>query len=647
MQRREPIIDLTSWRAWPHLLVLALWAAAGMARAADPGPLTIDEAFRAGGIGNMRISPDGRHLVAIGYVKGASAVMLVDAETSASKIIIGPASGADAPYSASWITDELLAVNTLQTGSVVDLAGQRVRDLRTPVARVVRPDAQGHERVLALGRKSMYHIERIDVRTGLRTLLNFDIPGDPVKWVLDDDGAPLVVTTRDSSRWSDQATVTHWHRRSIEDKWQALATFPVTAVPWTPMYLMQGGQSLAVLSTEGRDTRAAFRYDLQERRMTELLAGHPTEDIDSVARSDDDAYVRVSTKGMKEKIHWFDARWSALQRAVDDALPDRINWLSGDNRGRVLVASSSDVDPGEWFLLDTATMSLKKIAAAKPWIDPARMLPKRIVQYTSSDGLAIPAYLTLPRGASQPVAAIIRIHGGPWARDEWNWDPEVQLLAARGYAVLQPQFRGSLGFGQRFAQAGIGQWGLAMQDDVTAGANWLVAQGIADAARLCIVGGSYGGYAALWGLVKTPRLFRCGVSFAGVSDLNLMFKDDSDVNDSVAASLQTRAWVGDPKTMRQQFDDVSPLRHAAEIQVPVLIAHGDRDARVPIEHSEKMVDALRAHHKDVTWLELKDEGHGIRHPENRKRYYEALFDFLDRNIGPGSPASRAAVVKTE
>jgi dipeptidyl aminopeptidase/acylaminoacyl peptidase len=209
-------------------------------------------------------------------------------------------------------------------------------------------------------------------------------------------------------------------------------------------------------------------------------------------------------------------------------------------------------------------------------------------------------------------------------RDRWEWDPEVQMLASRGYAVPQPQFRGSSGFGARFQLAGYHEWGRAMQDDITAGARWLADQGIADARRICIYGASYGGYAALWGVVKTPELYRCGVSFAGVSDLSLMFKDDSDVNDDSFGRLFRRRTVGDPAADEKLFDEVSPLKGAAKIQVPMFIAHGNLDARVPIVHSEKMVQALKANGKQVEWMPLPGERHGLGRDAARQRLQRAL-----------------------
>ena len=212
-------------------------------------------------------------------------------------------------------------------------------------------------------------------------------------------------------------------------------------------------------------------------------------------------------------------------------------------------------------------------------------------------------------------------------------------IASRGNAVLQPQFRGSAGFGKSFELAGYGQWGRAMQDDVTAGAEWLVAQGIADPRRMCIYGGSYGGYATLWALVKTPKLFRCGASLAGVSDLNLMLTDDSDTNDSELGRLLRRRYVG-AKEDGKQFDEVSPLKGASRIEVPVLLAHGNLDKRVPIVHSEKMLEALRANGKSAEWIYLRGERHGVAFDENRELYYKTLFDFLARNTAaPDAPAS--------
>ena len=394
-----------------------------------------------------------------------------------------------------------------------------------------------------------------------------------------------------------------------------------------------------------------MRYSLDEHALKEVMAAHPSEDIGdaNLAIGDDDTadvdignFVRVVTLGMKTAVHWFDPKWDALQRSVDAALPGRVNFMSGSfEAGVMFIFSYGDVDPGTWYVLKLGAMSLQKIDSIKPEIDRQAMRPMQIVRYRSIDGLEVPAYLTLPVDGGRNLPAIVLVHGGPVVRDRWAWNAEVQLLASRGYAVLQPQFRGSAGFGQSFELAGYGQWGRAMQDDVTAGAEWLVAQGIADPRRMCIYGGSYGGYATLWALVKTPKLFRCGASLAGVSDLNLMLTDDSDANDSELGRLFRRRYVG-AKEDGKRLDEVSPLKGAARIEVPVLLAHGNFDKRVPIVHSEKMLEALRANGKSAEWIYLRGEQHGIAYDANRELYYKTLFDFLARNTAvPDAPAGDA------
>ncbi|HEY9104544.1 S9 family peptidase [Chitinimonas sp.] len=206
--------------------------------------------------------------------------------------------------------------------------------------------------------------------------------------------------------------------------------------------------------------------------------------------------------------------------------------------------------------------------------------------------------------------------------------------------MFQPQFRGSYGFGRRFEQAGYKQWGMAMQDDITDGVQYLIRQGIADPQRICIYGASYGGYAALWGLVKTPDLYRCGISFAGVTDIGNMFKDWSDTNSSQAGREWRRFLVGNPDDDKARFDAVSPLKHADRIKAPVLLMHGEEDVRVPIEHGTKMVRALMELHKEYEWKSFPLEGHGLYYTDHRNEFYNTLLGFLDKYIGPASTASK-------
>lgn len=606
-------------------------------------PLSIQVALKPSSLLSLRLSPDGEHLVALTYVDGALAVVVMDSDKLVPKVIVDPKRGRDAPGSVRWINNDLIAVNRGSSTYIVDATGKPLGWIGGQYIRTIASNAQGHERILVHGRSDRYSLHSVDIRTDESEFLNYDIPGDPTRWIFNREGIPVGVTTYSKALFSDDITITHWYRPSMKDKWQPLAKFPVLDVEWVPLYLTRDERSLVVVSSKDRDTGAIYRYSLDEKRIVDMMAGHPTEDINVDRRDDDtDEYQRVTTFGMKPQINWFDARWASLQKAVDTVLPGRVNWLTGDSNGRVLVHSASDRDPGHWYLLNTKTTSMVSVARVKPDIDPEQMSPMRVVRYTAPDGQSIPAYLTLPRQANGKLPAVVLIHGGPVVRDEWDWDAEVQMIASRGYAVLQPQFRGSSGFGKKFEEAGYRQWGLAMQDDITAGAQWLVSEGIADPARMCVYGASYGGYAALWALAKTPNLFRCGISFAGVSDLNYMFKDDSDVNDRALGRLFRRKTIGDPRALRKQFDEVSPLKHAAQIKAPLLIAHGDRDGRVPIEHSEKMVEALKETGKAYEWVVLKGEGHGIGKPENQQLFFRALFAFLAKNTGTPLPPDDAA-----
>jgi dipeptidyl aminopeptidase/acylaminoacyl peptidase len=277
------------------------------------------------------------------------------------------------------------------------------------------------------------------------------------------------------------------------------------------------------------------------------------------------------------------------------------------------------------------------------------MRPMETLEYPARDGLPIHAYLTIPanHGPAKPPL-VVMIHGGPEVRDKWGFDDEVQLLAASGYVVFQPQFRGSSGFGKHYEEAGYRQWGLAMQDDITDGVKHLIERGLVDATRICIAGASYGGYAALWGVIKTPELYRCGISFAGVSDIERFLNRTRDTDAGAAAREMRRSRIGDPSMHQAELDAVSPIKHVDQIKSPLLISHGSEDVRVPFSQSERFVRTLRDEKKEIVWLPIDGEGHGLILPENRRKYYTAELKFLNQYIGEGGqtgvdlPTARSA-----
>ena len=615
------------------LLLLSLAATPCMA---DTPVLGIKEALRIPAYLSMELSPDGKHIAAIARKGEASKLVLMDTATLTPRFLEIKTGTMTNPSEVRWVNDTYLAVDTDEGVKMVDLDGRYILFIGSRYVGNVTPDSAGRARILVKRYYEPTYAARITIEKDESELVNFHMPGKPVWWVFDANGDARVVTTISTAFWSDSTTFTHWYRASQDKPWEKLATFNYEDDFWWPESLASDQKSLVVQSRQGRDTRAYFRYSLETRTITEMLAGHPTQDIYVPDTEQDGSFRLVATAGMKPTFEWFDPAWAAMQKSVDAALPDRLNVIEGKLTSKLLIYSVSDTDPGQWLLLDVPSATMRKVASAKPEIDVAAMRPVQIVRYAARDGLSIPAYLTLPAKTGAIKPAVILVHGGPAARDGWIYNAEVQLLAARGYTVFQPQFRGSSGFGKAFMQAGYGQWGLAMQDDISDGVRWLVEQGHADPKRICIYGASYGGYAAMWGLVKTPELYRCGASFAGVSDIAYMLKGDSDVNARATGRLQMNILMGGAGRDKQAFDQVSPLKNAARITAPVLLAHGEWDRRVPIAHGRKMHKALKDANKEVEWMILEKEGHGIYHEDNREKFYGALFKLLERTIGPGA-----------
>ncbi|MES2317579.1 MAG: alpha/beta fold hydrolase [Pseudomonadota bacterium] len=590
------------------------------------------------------LSPDGEHIAVIGSSGYATALMIFDTASLKFRVIrVGQPtelrlmSYNKDPLAVRWVTNHLMAVDFGLQAETLDLNGKTVAAIGQTVIGKAERNFPESEMVLVFTITEDRNFALVNGRTGAMTKFRLPMDGKPVHWAFDQKGELRAVTMMNSAFWKDATTLENWYLTGDTHEWKKLAVFKITDEYWRPARVTRvpgkDEDNLIVFAHHGHDRMGVYRYDLQKRELGDVVAAHPSDDIVAASDLDQLDLKSVWTGGMIPKRFWFESKWAKLQASVDMAIPSAINILSGNENKLVLVFSYSDRDPGRWYLLDTATLQMREILAQNAWIDPEAMRPMQTVTYQARDGMKVPAYLTEPKGRKVPGPAVVLIHGGPVSRDQWGWSPDVQLLAAQGYAVLQPQFRGSSGFGRKFEQAGYGQWGLAMQDDVAAGVQYLIDQGIADPKRICIVGASYGGYAALWGLVKTPDLFRCGVSVAGVVDIETLLKSSSEATRNKAARELMRSRIGDLSLNKQQFDLVSPLKQVERISAPVLLVHGTEDQRVPIEHSKKMRDALRKLNKPHEWLELEGEGHSIRHLSNQNLYYEKLLKFLDKNIG--------------
>lgn len=401
---------------------------------------------------------------------------------------------------------------------------------------------------------------------------------------------------------------------------------------------------------EGRD--AVFAVDLSSPDLKRTLKlAHPERDVDGglmrSALTGDVIGIRAESDDSQRAEIW-DPKVRLLARAIDKALPERYNRLlafSADEN-RYMVYSSGNGIPGEYYLGDRASGDLFLMAETHPQLPAGQMARKRAVVIKSRDGLDLRSYLTLPRTVARdaatpaaPLPMVLLPHGGPHYSDDIDFDTWTEFLAARGYAVLQVNFRGSTGYGRAFAAAGLQRWGLEMQDDLADAVQWAVAQKVADPGRVCIVGGSYGGYAALMGGVKTPDLYRCIVSFAGVSDLIDLWNHSADFVDGEQVM---NGMIGNAWRDRERLRATSPAQQAPRIKAPVLLVHGTADRSVPFEQSEDMAKALRKAGKPHQFITLEEGDHHLSRNSHSLTFFKALEAFLGTHLKPDTAAPPAA-----
>ena len=348
-----------------------------------------------------------------------------------------------------------------------------------------------------------------------------------------------------------------------------------------------------------------------------------------------DELIATSFTGDQTRIYWKDSGYEEDFDFLRKELSTPEISLTSRTRDENLwiVYAHADIDPGAAYLFDRSSKALQFIYRPRPQLKSDFLCKMSPVRFRSLDDLEIPAYLTLPKSIGDALLpGILLVHGGPWARDYWGYNSFVQFFANRGYVVLQPNFRGSSGFGKAFLNAGNGEWGTKMQDDITAGVKYLIEEGICDPKRIAIVGGSYGGYAALAGLTFTPEVYRCGVSIVGPSNLFTLLESIPPYWETVRKMFYLR--LGDPNTKegKESLTAKSPFFHADKIQVPLLVGQGDNDPRVKTAESDQIVSALHKHGLPVQYLNFPDEGHGFLRPENNMAFIAVMEHFLSKHL---------------
>lgn len=473
----------------------------------------------------------------------------------------------------------------------------------------------------------IFDVYKVNINSGEMEMVAQN-PGNIAGWLTDNDGKLRVATT------SDGVNTSLLYRETESDDFQVVLTtnFKEDAAP---LYFTFDNTQLYVSSNIGRDKRAIYTFDPNTAEHIDLVFEHPEVDVTSVLRSKERKVLTgVTFTTDKRTYHFFDDQRRQLQETLEAKLPGYEVAVSSMSRNekRVLVRTYSDKSLGAYYFYDTETEDFMKLVDVAPWINETEMADMKPIQYTSRDGLTIHGYLTLPKGfEAKSLPVVMLVHGGPWARDRWGFNPEAQFLANRGYAVLQVNFRGSTGYGREFWEISFKRWGKEMQNDLTDGVEWLVGQGIADPERVGIYGASYGGYAVLAGLAFTPDLYACGVDYVGVSNLFTLLESIPPYWE--LGRQMFYEMMGDPETEADLLREISPLFHADNIKAPLIVFQGANDIRCKKPEADQIVSALKANGIEVPYMVKDDEGHGFRNEENRFDVYRAMEHFLSQHLG--------------
>lgn len=471
---------------------------------------------------------------------------------------------------------------------------------------------------------------RLNVNTGELTMLA-ENPGNIVGWMTDHNGELRVAFAV-----VEGVNTSLLYRDTEKGPFREIlqTTFKETM---SPQFFTFDNKKLYAVSDLGRDKLAAVVFDPMLAKEEKVLYENTDYDVDQLVYSRARKVLTAARyTSWKRERFFFDSEFETMMNDLKSKLGDLEFDLVSNNKAedKFLVLANSDKSLGTYYLYDKRSGILEKISDITPWLDPEEMATMNPVEYASRDGLTIHGYLTLPKGYTMENAknlpVVVNPHGGPWYRNQWGFNPEVQFLANRGYAVFQMNFRGSTGYGRKFWEASFKEWGRSMQDDITDGVNWLIDKGIADKERIAIYGASYGGYATLAGITKTPDLYAAAVDYVGVANMFTFMKT---IPPYWEPQLQMfYEMVGDPVRDSLLLSEVSPVLHSDKITTPLFVAQGANDPRVNINESNQMVEALRNRGITVEYMVKEDEGHGFYNEKNQFDFYNAMDKFLAEHL---------------
>lgn len=454
-------------------------------------------------------------------------------------------------------------------------------------------------------------------------------PGNVTGWILDHDGDVRGAMS------VDELVGKFLYKEKNAKEFKELFTFNIFDEQISPLGFKFDNKTMYVTSNIGRDRNAIFEFDPTTAKLGKLIYEHDEVDVNGILSSrKQKKLLGISYNADYPVTVFLDPAEKKLQASLEKAFKGKKVATASKNKAetlRVLVAFD-ETDPGTYYLYDGVKNKLSLLAKTMGWLNPAELVAMEPFRFQSRDDLTMRGYISVPKNSDgKKLPLIINPHGGPFGvRDSWGFNPEVQFLANRGYAVAQVNFRGSGGYGRAFEQAGYnGKWGAEMQHDITDTVKYLVDQGIADPDRICIYGASYGGYATMAGLTFTPDLYKCGINNVGVTDVGLLFDTLPKHWESGRKALEHR--VGDPKDSALMAK-MSPLAHVKNIQAPVFIIHGKRDIRVKYKHATLLRTQLEELGKTYEWLVKDKEGHGFRKVENKIEMYQKIEKFLGKYL---------------
>ncbi|MBK8501456.1 MAG: S9 family peptidase [Saprospiraceae bacterium] len=472
---------------------------------------------------------------------------------------------------------------------------------------------------------------RINIKTGeTHQLAQNDNVVEPIdSWMTDHEGKIRIAT-----KVVNGTETVLMYRDSEEESFREVLKTDFTESMSPLFFDFEKDHVVYASSNLGRDKAQIVQFDLKAGKELDTIFKHDEVDVSGL-RYSRKRKVLTSIVYLTDKRHliFLDKKSETWFRKLESLLPGYEISISSHNKNedKFIVRTFTDRSLGSYYFFDSVSGELQKIADVSPWLDESELAEMKPVSYQTRDGLTIHGYLTLPpHKEAKNLPIIVNPHGGPWVRDSWGYNPEVQLFATRGYGVFQMNYRGSTGYGKEFFKSSFKQWGRTMQNDITDGVEWLINAGIADRKHIAIYGGSYGGYATLAGVTFTPDLYCCAIDYVGVSNLFTFMKTIPPYWKPYLDMMYEM--VGNPETDKESMQKTSPVFHVDNIKTPLFVVQGANDPRVNIDESDQIVLSLRSRGIDVPYLVKYDEGHGFHNEENRFEMYKATLGFLSKYL---------------